>query len=870
MSVLNRLSRIWRNIFHRERVDDDLNAELNSYLDLAADQYSARGMGRPEALRAAKLDAGGMEPVKEAVRDVRAGSLVESILRDLRFGGRLLARSPGFTAAALLMLAVGIGANTAVFSLLNALVLRGLPYSEPERIVRVFENRPREGTRHSASAPDYLDWRDQSTSFQSLAAMSGTGVTWQSESGAERVPAALVTPEFLDVYGVKPAVGTGFGADVQTRPSAILTHGFWQRRFGGDPAIIGKSLTIENTPIEIAGVLPSGFEYPEDDVELLLPLTWRSREQLDRASHEYTVTGRLKPGISLRAAQAELNTIAGRLESQYTVNKGHGAIAVPLADVLLEPVRRPLLILQFAAALVLLVACGNLANLLLARLLARERELSIRLAIGAGRGHLLRQLLCENLLLALTGGVLGVGVAYAALPLLRSLAPADVPLVGTGRIGVDGAVLAAGLLLSLACALLFGLAPAWRGVGFGWKEGTAGGPQRQRLGGLLIAFQVAFSVLLLTGTTLFLRSLVALRTVDPGFQAQQVLTMRVGLPDRLYKEPRDVVALTEEWSKAIGRFPGVRAVGLTSHLPVSGMDGRRGLAIKGVNPPDPNQPRRAHPRWVSPGYFAAMGLRVVEGRLFLETDRAASQPVMIVNEAAARRYFPSGKAVGHLARLAGSDGPWHEVVGVVADVRHWGLDVEPRPEQYYCHLQQPTWTINMVIQANGDLSSLVAPARNEFRRLAGPTIPISAVRTMDEVIDRSVASERSILMLLGTFGGIALLLTAAGIWGMAAYVLSKRKRELGIRLALGATEGTLIRQVIRRSMAAVGGGAVAGTLLSILAVRATSTKLFGVSTSDPLTYAVVLMVSGAVAWLANYMPARRIVRAMPLDVLRQE
>jgi hypothetical protein len=391
MSVLNRLSRIWRNIFHRERVDDDLNAELNSYLDLAADQYSARGMGRPEALRAAKLDAGGMEPVKEAVRDVRAGSLVESILRDLRFGGRLLARSPGFTAAALLMLAVGIGANTAVFSLLNALVLRGLPYSEPERIVRVFENRPREGTRHSASAPDYLDWRDQSTSFQSLAAMSGTGVTWQSESGAERVPAALVTPEFLDVYGVKPAVGTGFGADVQTRPSAILTHGFWQRRFGGDPAIIGKSLTIENTPIEIAGVLPSGFEYPEDDVELLLPLTWRSREQLDRASHEYTVTGRLKPGISLRAAQAELNTIAGRLESQYTVNKGHGAIAVPLADVLLEPVRRPLLILQFAAALVLLVACGNLANLLLARLLARERELSIRLAIGAGRGHLLRQ-----------------------------------------------------------------------------------------------------------------------------------------------------------------------------------------------------------------------------------------------------------------------------------------------------------------------------------------------------------------------------------------------------------------------------------------------------------------------------------------------
>jgi len=296
MSVLNRLSQIWRNIVHRARVDDDLDAELNAYLDLAADQYSAQGISRPEALRAAKLDAGGIEPAKEAVRDVRAGSLIESILRDLRFGARLLARSPGFTAAALFMLAVGIGANTAVFSVLNALILRGLPYSEPERIVMVYEKRPREGNlRNVVSAPDYLDWRDQGASFQSLAAMAQASVTWQSDSGAERLPVALVTPEILDVFGVRPAIGTGFGADVQTRPSAILTHGFWQRRFGGDPAILGKSLTIENGPVEIVGVLPSGFEYPERDVELMLPLTWRSREQLDRASHEYTVAGRLKP-----------------------------------------------------------------------------------------------------------------------------------------------------------------------------------------------------------------------------------------------------------------------------------------------------------------------------------------------------------------------------------------------------------------------------------------------------------------------------------------------------------------------------------------------------------------------------------------------
>src|SRR5262245_50153273 len=284
MSVLHRLSRIWPNVVHRKRVDDDLNAEVNAYLDLVADQYSARGMSRPEALRAAKLEAGGIEPVKEAVRDVRAGSMIESILRDLRFGGRLLARNPGFTTTVFFMLAVGIGANTAVFSVLNALVLQGLPYSEPERIVMVYEKRPREGNgrgRYAVSTPDYLDWRDQSGSFQSLAAMFHTDVTWQGERGAERVPAALVTPEILDVFGLRPAIGTGFHADVQTRVSAILTHGFWQRRFGGDPAVVGRSLTIGNTPVEIAGVLPSGFEYPERDVELMLPLTWRrSRDQL--------------------------------------------------------------------------------------------------------------------------------------------------------------------------------------------------------------------------------------------------------------------------------------------------------------------------------------------------------------------------------------------------------------------------------------------------------------------------------------------------------------------------------------------------------------------------------------------------------------
>jgi putative ABC transport system permease protein len=871
MSMIKRWSRIWRNVVHRRRMDEDLDAELTAYIDLLTDQKIAAGLAPEEARRAARVEAEGLEQTKEAVRDVRTGALLDSLLRDARFALRLLARNRAFTVTALFMLAIGIGANTAVFSVLNALVLRGLPYSSPEKIVALYEKRPREGNmRVAVSGPDFLDWRSQSTSFESIAATFHTSVTWQPGNGAERIPAAIVSPELFDVYGVRPALGPGFPKDPNVWQAVILTHGFWQRRFGADPAIVGRSITIADSKMEIVGVLPPAFEYPEKDVELFIPLVWRSPEKLDRGSHEYGVVGRLKASASPEAAQTEMDAIGLRMEGQHAVNRGHGVNVVPMADVLMGPVKRPLFVLQAAAAIVLLIACGNLINLLLARMLARDREMAVRVAIGAGRGQLLRQLLCESTLLAVTGGVLGVGVAYGILPACRMLIPSNTQLVGVERIGIDAPVLIASFLLSLLCALALGLAPAWRETGMAFKEAPSGGRHNQRVRGWLIASQIAISAVLLTGTVMFLRSFVAMHSVDTGFRAPGVLTMQVAVPGSRYAKPERVVQFTDTWSAAIRRLPGVEAVGLTSHLPISGMDGRRGLAIKDVAPPDPNQPRRAHIRWVDPGYFKAMGLRIVQGRPFSESDRTGGRPVMIVNETAARRFFPEGKAVGHFARPGGSNDPWNEVVGVVADVRHWGLAAEPNPEQYYCHLQQATWMVNMVVRASGDLHSLVPSMRKELHASADAGVPLTRVQTMEELVSRSVASERSILILLAIFGAIAVVLTAAGIWGTAAYLLSQRRREIGIRLALGATEREITAHIIRVPIIAAAAGAFAGLAVSVALMRAASMKLYGVSNSDPYTYGVVFICLAVTALLANLVPARRILRATPLNILRQD
>jgi putative ABC transport system permease protein len=869
-----RLSKIWRNLRHRDRMESDLDAELNAYVDLLAAQKVRSGVSPEDARRAALIESEGVEQVKERVRDVRAGAWLATIWRDVQFGARLLAKERAFTFAAVTMLALGIGATTAVFSVVNGVLLRGLPYANPDRIVSVYEKRVKEGQlRGFVSVPDLLDWRAQSTSFQSMTGTANVSTIWQSDAGAEQVPAAVVSPEFFDVFGVRPALG-GTGSQ-QPDTVVVLTHGFWQRRLGGDASIIGRSLTIDSRSMTVAGVLPAAFEYPVRDVEFFLPHEWRSRQSFDRASHDLEVMARLKPGVSRRAAQTEMDAIAARLERQYPeMNAGHGVNLEPMRDVLLGPLQTPLLVLQAAVAFVLLIGCGNLANLLLARTLARDREFSVRLAIGAGRGRLVRQLLCESLLLAMIGGAAGIAVTYAAVPALRTLAPRNLAAPGIRTFEVDSTALGICLLLSVMCGLVFGIAPAWRGsaanLAAALKEGVVSGGRRgERMRKVLIVSQVALSTVLLTGAGVFLRSFAALRSVDPGFRAQGVLTLQMPIPANRYREPAQVSRLTSEVVDAIRRLPGIQAVGTTTHLPVSGMDGRTGLAIEDVPPADPNVPRRAHIRYVSPGYFQAMGVRMVAGRPFQESDRSGGQPVMIVNETAAKKFFPQGKALGHRGHRGGVTGPWADVVGVVADVRHWGLDVEPRPEQYYCSMQDPRWFATLVVRSSGDPGQLATAIRQQVRQI-DPQVPLARVQTMDEVVSRSIGSEQSILILLGSFAALALLLTSAGIWGTMAYLLTQRRREIGIRLALGATNRRIVREIVARAMRLAGLGLATGLATAAVLARVISAKLFGVELADPWTYAAVALVLAAVALLANYAPAARTADAASYSVLREE
>ncbi|MBM3725684.1 MAG: ABC transporter permease [Acidobacteria bacterium] len=871
------LRKMWRNWIRRPKREADLDAEIRSWVDLRTDQFVKSGMKPDEARRAAVMEAGGIETVKDSVRDAHWGNGVASIARDLRFGLRLLRKNPGFTMAAIAVLALGAGANTAVFSIVHSVVLRSLPYGEPDRIVSIFEKRPKENNlRNVVSVPDFLDWRDQVQSFEGMSAVIHDVVTWQKPDGAEQLLRGMVSPEFFAVLGVKLAIGPGFAREEHIRApyhAAVLTHGFWQRRLGGAHSVLGTSLNLNGKSATIAGVLPESFAYPVADVEFFSSLVIQNRESLDRGSHMLNVIARLRPSVSLAAAQTEMDAIALRLEQQHpAANKGHGANVVPLREVLLGEVRGTLLGLQAAVGFVLLIACANFANLLLARTAARERELSVRLAIGAGRRRVLRQLLCENGLIGLIGGAAAVALAYTAVPVLKSLVPADVPLLGLREAAVNVTVLSFCLVLSLVCGLVFGLAPAWRGASSGisaaLKEG-GGGVRGKRFRQTLITAQVALSVVLLSGAGLALRAFAALRAVDTGVRPDGVITMQAVFHGQRYAQPPAVIAATSEWLDAIARAPGVQAVGLTSHLPLSGQDGRRGLAIEGVEPPDPSQPRRAHIRFVSPGYFQAIGMRLVEGRAFTGADRDGSAPVMLVNEAAARLHFPNGKAVGHRAKPGGSAGPWHEVIGVVANVRHWGLDVEARPEQYYSHLQQPAWLANVVIRTSGDPEEAVGAARRGLRNLDS-SIALAQVRTMRELVSQAMVPERSLLVLLSLFAATALALTVLGVGATMAYLLSQRRKEIGMRLVLGASEPSLIRGVAAEAMVLVAIGLTAGAALAYILSEFGASKVLRSVRLDLPTLASVAGVLALVAWLANYLPARWMVRTISFTGLREE
>jgi putative ABC transport system permease protein len=824
---------------------------------------------------AARLDRSFHNPQSTFSNERRAP--MSAFRHDLRHAVRLLVRQPGITVVAVLTLALGIGANAAIFSAVDAVLLRPLPWPEPDRMVMIWEKRPQEGVMNNSVAPaDYVDWSKSATLFTAMSGYMTTAADLTGQGEPVRLNAAAVSAAFPDVFGVRMARGRFFRKDEEISGHhrvVVLSHGLWAERFGADAGIVGRALTLNGVPHEVVGVLEP-FEFIDKDIEIWAPLALEGGPQPPpRANHFLNVYARLKPGTTVAQARAEMHAIGERLSREYPdTNRRHGSHVVPLRDELVAPVRAGLLLLLAAVGFVLLIACVNVANLLLARAVSRRREIAVRAALGAGRLRLASQGLTESLVLALLGGLAGLIVAWWALAALPYLAAEAGPVVGLDRVRIDARVLGFTLLLSLAMGALFGLLPAWQlarqDVNESLRDGgrsIAGGRRRLRVA--LVVAEVALASLLLVGAGLALRSFRTILAGDPGIRPAGVMTALVTLPNTRYREPEAKTAAVLAIEQRLAAVPGVRQVGGTSQLPMAGMDSRSGIAIQGYEPVS-DTPTRSHWRAVTPGYFDAIGMTLVRGRGFTRTDDTRAPVVVVVNETFARRYFSNASPIGGRVRLGGTE-EWREIVGIVRDVRHWGLSAPVNPEMYMPFDQFPLGNVVFTLAAFGPAESL-APDLRAAVRSVDPDLVVSRVRTMEQVLAQSVERQRVTMLLLATFGGVALLLAAAGIYGVMAHLVSLRTSEIGIRMTLGARPRDVLQQIMREAVVQTTIGLGIGLAGAVILMRAFRTMLHEVSPSDPLTLAGVALILLASALLACYVPARRAMRVDPVTALRAE
>jgi putative ABC transport system permease protein len=803
---------------------------------------------------------------------------MNAIRQDLTYALRLLIRQPGVTFIAILTLALGIGANTAIFSAVNAVLLRPLPYANADRLVMVFEKRQAEGVLDNVVSPtDFLDWSKMNGAFDRIAAMSAERADLTGAGEPVRLSAGAVSPPFFNVLGVQPALGRTFRAEeaiVGQHRVVILSHDLWQRRFGSDASVVGRKIQLNGIPHEVVGVLPSTFEFPDTELALWIPLALEGGPQApSRVNHFLNVYARLKPDVTLERARAEMDRVGSQLQQQYPgANRNHGAHVALLRDQLRAPVREGLLALFGAVAFVLLIACVNVANLLLAKAASRKREMAVRAALGAGRLRLAAQTLTESVLLALCGGAAGLLVALWGIQLLRQLAPQGVPVLGVDHVGLDSRVLAFTFILSIGTGVLFGLLPAWhlasQDVNESLKDGgrTLGGVRR-RLRLALVVSEIALASLLLVGAGLTLRSFQTLLQAEPGFRQQGVLTAFITLPAGRYREDGKRVATYDEIERRLASLPGVHSVGATSHLPLSGQDSRSGVVIENREL-TPDTPTRAHPRAVTLDYFKTMGIRLVSGRNFAATDHSESPFVVVVNETMARRYWPGVSPVGKRVRFAGSaTSAWREVVGIVGDVKHWGFDRPVNPE-WYLPQKQMVWDgLTFVLATDRDPAALTAAVREQLRAVDAD-LPLSNVRTMEQVAARAVAARRATMLLLAIFGGLALVLAAAGIYGVMAQLVTLRSPEIGIRMTLGAQPGMVMRLILREGFVQAAIGLSIGLAGGIALMRGFRAVLYQVSPADPITLAAVAAILLGTTLLACFVPARRAMRVDPVQALR--
>ena len=802
---------------------------------------------------------------------------MQALWQDLWYGLRMLRKSRALTGVAVLALALGMGANSAIFSLVDAVLLRPLPFQDFGRLMAVWESNLQLGLHKAlTSAPTFLDFRNQNTVFEGMAAYQATSLTLTGKDEPERVPGLRVSRELFPVLGVRPAWGRDFTpAEMQAggAGAVIVSHGFWKRRFGADAAMLGQPLTLDGKSFTVAGIMPPGFEFPDRNVELWAPLVFSADELAMRGYHSLSVIARLKPGVTSRNAYVELNGIATRLARQYPVtNRGWTVDLLPLREFQVRDIRSALLVLFGAVGFVLLIACASTANLLLARNAVRAREIAVRTALGAGRARLLRQLLTESLLLSVLSGGVGLALTPWFVRLLLWLSPPD--LVLPEQVRVDPRVLGFTLAVSLLTGLVFGVIPALQGsrteLSEFLKEGSrsaTGSVRRHRLRNILVVSEVAFALVLLVGAGLMLRSFQRLQAVDPGFRPDHLLTVQVSLPDSKYPQGWQRAAFYQALLERVSTLPGVRSAAATDCLPMVSDFGRQ-FSIEGRPAPAPGEAPTAHFRTVTPEYFRTMQIRLRQGRHFSEQDHAQAPGVAIVNEDLARRYWPNQDPLGQRISLGKQDSaPRRTIVGVVAGVRHHYLDAPVPAEMYVPYFQWPQASATLVVRTVSDPVRMAGAIRTQVRAVDKDQ-PLGAVRTMERVVSESVAPRRAVVVLLSAFSSLALILAGVGIYGVVSYSVAQRRHEIGIRLALGAQPREVLRLMLRQGLVLCLGGVALGALAALGLTRLLAGLLFGVSATDPWTFAAVTLFLIGVALLASYLPARAATRVDPIQTLR--
>ena len=870
----------WLRATHRSAVERDMHAELRFHVEAYAEDLVRAGVPRQEALRRARLEFGGIEQIKEQCRETRGMTVLQSLGQDLQLAIRMLRKNPAFPILAVLTLALGIGANSAIFSVVDAILLRPLPYPEPNRLVRLWESYPARGFFRNVVNPiNFLDWRDNSKSFQDMAAIVGSSNNLNANGQPVAVPGLRVSPEFFTILEIPPVLGRTFVPEdgIAGRDHVVmLSYELWQSRFAGDPAVLDQKMGIDGLPYTIVGVMPRGFSFPKTKAEIWTPLPLARTEEWNSGRY-LTTLARLKPGVTLEQARQDMARVASiAAEVRPDFNKGWSAEVFPMLDDLTESISRPLWVLLAAVGLLLLIACANVANLILMRGAGRLREMAVRSALGASRRRLIQQLLVESLLLSVAGMAAGLLFAQFGLHSLLALIPRGAPLPRSEPITIDGRVLLFAFLASLGTAVLFGLVPALRlsrvDLQDALKQGTARGGVggHQTLRRCFVVAEMALALLLSVGAGLMLRSFTRLTAVDPGFQPEHLLTLHIALAPSRYENDLKRSAYFERLLTEIRAIPGVRAAGSTHFLPLTETMSGSCFASGDGPKPTPAESPSSQFLIVSSSYFAAMGTPILQGRDFEQHDNFNAQPVAIVNHAFVDRYFPGqNPLVKQLWVCWDIDKPV-EIIGVVADARQTDLEAAPEPTIFLSNAQAPMYFATIVVRTQGGDPGQIAHSTEDAIHRVDPDQAVSEVRTMQTVFSDSVASPRFEAILLGVFAALAVALAIIGIYGVVSYSVTQRTNEIGIRVALGARSSDISRMVLREALVLAAIALLLGFAASFALSRVLESLLFEVKPTDPFTLASVGCIIVAVSALAALLPARRATRVEPTVALRYE